>query len=397
VKRLLVIVPDSLSGLVTKGEIQPRYYNPGNLFEDVHILMTNDDRPDLAALQRTVGAAKLHLHNLPIDWGLMNRKWHWFDAYLLKRWARPAVDLALTIQPHLVRCHGADWNVFAAMRIKEKFRTPYVVSLHINPDVNSTGRILRENLTEQEQKSNEFYEYIERKGLQAADMVMPVYKPIIPYLERMSVTRYQVCYNVLNAEDLREKTDYQISRPVKIISVGRIFEDKDPSNIILAVKDLADAELTIVGDGDLREKLHRLVSDLNMVDRVKFITAIPNTDLCRRLSEYDIFAIHSEYWEINKSLLEALLTGLPCVVNRRMGPQVPELDGNFIMKVENSPENYRSAFEKLISDHAFRESLGRQAYTHAQEKWAPEKTERAYVDIYERLMIPNETNRVGRI
>ena len=41
--RLLVIVPDRLSSILDKGEIQPDYYNPGRVFDEVDILMTNDE------------------------------------------------------------------------------------------------------------------------------------------------------------------------------------------------------------------------------------------------------------------------------------------------------------------------------------------------------------------
>jgi hypothetical protein len=58
-ERLLVIIPDRLS-VVTE-----RYYKPGNLFPEVHILMTNEDRPDPATVQPMVGDAVLHLHNMP--------------------------------------------------------------------------------------------------------------------------------------------------------------------------------------------------------------------------------------------------------------------------------------------------------------------------------------------
>jgi hypothetical protein len=65
VKRLLVIVPDRLSDIAGKGEVQPAYYNPGELFDEVHILMTNDDRPPIEPLQYMVGRAKLFVHNSP--------------------------------------------------------------------------------------------------------------------------------------------------------------------------------------------------------------------------------------------------------------------------------------------------------------------------------------------
>ena len=39
--RLLVVIPDHLSDIVAKGEIQPRYYNPGEVFDEVHSKKTD--------------------------------------------------------------------------------------------------------------------------------------------------------------------------------------------------------------------------------------------------------------------------------------------------------------------------------------------------------------------
>jgi len=63
-KKLLVIIPDRLSALIEKGEVVTRYYNPGNLFDEVHIMMTNDDKPDPKLVQPMIGKAKLFLHNI---------------------------------------------------------------------------------------------------------------------------------------------------------------------------------------------------------------------------------------------------------------------------------------------------------------------------------------------
>jgi len=84
VTTLLVLVPDHISAIVQKGEYQPRYYNPGEVFDEVHILTTTPDKPDPAALQRTVGRAKLHLHNLPEDERLRDRPWWLLDNFLLR-------------------------------------------------------------------------------------------------------------------------------------------------------------------------------------------------------------------------------------------------------------------------------------------------------------------------
>jgi glycosyltransferase involved in cell wall biosynthesis len=115
--------------------------------------------------------------------------------------------------------------------------------------------------------------------------------------------------------------------------------------------------------------------------------AVPNNELCAMMPSFDVFAIHSEYWELNKSLLEALLTGLPCVVNRRKGLPVPELEGDFILKVDNSEAAYKEVLTRLRSDSAFREDLGRRGYDHAQANWGPDKTEAKFAGIYRDTMI----------
>lgn len=381
-KRLMVIIPDRVSEVLAKGEYQPGYYNPGDLFDEVHILMTNDDSPSLADLQRTVGRATLFVHNHPDDLNLVNCHPSWLRNLRLRNWARGAVGIARSIRPDLVRCHGADWNVFIAARIKAELGVPYVVSLHINPDVNPVRRIVKKNLSREERRHNSFYEYIESVGLRAADLVMPVYRPIIPYLDRLGVERVEVCYNVLNNKYLRTKCDYTLHDPPRIIYVGRLFQDKNPENILRALVRLPEAILTIVGDGAIRPRLEEMSRELGVSDRVVFRPAIANDALCELLSEQDIFAVHTEYWEISKSVLEALLTGLPVVINKRHGEPVPELQGDFVRFVENTEESYFQALNQLLTDNDMRRSLGRRAFAHARTHWDPILTEARYANIY---------------
>ncbi len=376
-KTLLVIIPDYITEIIKKGEYPDRYYNPGELFDEVHILMTNDDRPDPAALQRTVGSARLFLHNLPFGrlgffWSLGLRPW------LLKWWAKPAVELARQIQPALIRCHANYLNAFVAMQIKRELGIPYLVSLHINFD---------EDVRKQSQglKSKLYYaamKPIAAQTLLHADKVLPVYQPIIPYLKKIGVERYEVAYNVVNPAFLRKKEDYRLHHPVRLISVGRHFQFKNPENIIRALRRLPEAELTLVGDGPYQSCLQNLAVECGVAERTIFRPSIPNDELCASLADYDIFVVHTEHWEISKAALEAFLVGMPVVINRRLGEPVPELKDDFLTFVENTEESYYAALKKMMEDDALRERLGRAAYAHAQKHWAPAVTEANYARIY---------------
>ncbi len=384
--KLMVIVPDRISDILVKGEYQPCYYNPGEVFAEVHIVTTTDDRPSLDALQRTVGKAKLFVHNVPDDLNLVGCRPVWWRNYRLRRWAKAGVDLARRVRPDLIRCHGADWNAYLASRIKAKLGIPYVVSLHTNPDVGPLRRFLNSDLSAAEKRHNAFYEHIERVGLENADLVMPVYKPIIPYLRRLGITNYAVFYNILNGDHLRQKTDYRLHRPARIIYVGRLLEWKDPTSIIRAITQIPDTVLTIVGDGPIRPRLEQLVAELGLIERVVFQPAIDNDALCAMLPDQDIFAVHSKYFEISKAILEAFLTGLPVVTNRRSGDQVPEFEGNFLQLVEDTPDAYRHALRSLLDDDEARAELGRRALAHSRANWDPAVTEARVVELYRSIL-----------
>lgn len=381
--RLLVIVPDSLTALIAKGEITDNYYNPGEVFDEVHLLLTNDDRPPLDELQRTVGRATVTVHNLPPRERMLKRTLG-YRPFMLRRWAEPGVELAVRLRPRLVRCHGVWLNAFVAREIQRRLGIPYVVSLHINPDedVRSRAEGWKQRVDARALAT------VERLALRDAALVLPVYRAIVPYLERLGVTRYEVAYNMLNPAHLTAKDDYALHRPVRVISTGRQFAEKNPEQLVAAIAELPDVELTLVGDGPLHDHLRRVADRHGVAGRVVFERAVPNDELCRRLPSYDLFATHSEYWEIAKSVLEPLVAGLPVVINRRRGEPVPELTPDICVLVENTADGYRDALATLIRDDARREELGRAARRRSLETWAPEASERRFADIYRRLALP---------
>lgn len=380
---LLVIIPDKLSAIIQKGEISERYYNPGNLFDDVHILMVNDDHPDPKALQPMVGEAKLHLHNLPIPPGRFFHRTLGWQPRLMRPWAKKAIHLARKINPSLIRCHGNNFNAYLAAEIKRKLHIPYVVSIHTHPDNN------RKYWTEgfKPRILAHAFRAVERYGLQNADKVIAVYKSILSYTNALKISNVKTIYNVVNNSHPKEKSDYSLKTPPRILSVGRHIPGKCPDNMIRALAAI-DAELHMVGDGALHEYLKTVAKEAGVSDRVQFTKAIPNDELCAAMPAYDLFAVHTDYDEIPKTILEALLAGLPVVVNRKPRAMVPEyIDADHLLLVDNTVDAYQKAFQQLLTNSSFREQLGKRGATVAKDSWNPEKMEAAYTDVYKELMI----------
>lgn len=379
--QLLVIVSDFISELLKKGEIIDRYYNPGNYFRSVGIILTNSDSVDPEKVQRLVGDATLKIYNLPPPSFTSTLGW---NKRLMQQWFDNGTALTRKIHPNLIRVYGNGLNGYLASQIKEQTKIPYLLSMHINPDADIHGRVN----TIKDYIVSFFEDRIGTEALVHADIVLPVYKPIVPYLVKRGVKNYDVCYNVINPSQIVTKTDYARKEIFQIVSVGRQIKEKNPENIIKTLKELQNIHFTCVGDGSHHGQLRAVAEAYGVMEKMTFIKNIPNDELCAMLPQFDLFITHTEYWEISKSLLEPMLTGMPIVLNIRNGEPVPELQGDFIHYSRNSVLGYREAIEKMMTDDRYRKSMGKKVFEYAQKYFSPATTENKFVQLYKQYSIP---------
>lgn len=303
----------------------------------------------------------------------------------MRLWARPIVDLARRVKPSLVRCHVANLNAFVASEIKRQLGIPYVLSLHINADTDVFHRA--GGGTWRWRALGRAIAAAENRGLRDADLVLPVYLPILPYLRRRGVSRYEIVYNAVG-QAARPKQDYAIDRRrVNAICVGRqLAGGKDPSPILEAMTEIPELHLTLVGDGDLHEALRAKAAALGVAGRVTFLRALPNERVLDLMARSDIFVYCSHYHELSKGCIEAALTGLPVVINDRGGDPAEEMVGPHFRLVPGTRQGFRAALRTLIDDNGARERLGRAARAHALAHWHPDRMEKRVVEIYRRVV-----------
>ncbi len=387
-KTLLIVTNERLSDFVHKGHIIKRYYNPGNLFDVVHFLVLKDEMPvDPEEVRPLFGTAEFHVHS----YNIIN-VWHFlltlfWRPFLINITLGPLIKKIKQLKPDLIRCQLAyNLPLYVGVKLKEELGIPCCISLHGNADVDNRNA---PNLPLKHKIYHYSAQTIERYALQRADMVMPVYSSIIPYLERMKCKKYELLYNVINPGRICIKKDYTLGEKIKILCVNRQVTEKNPENLILAVQKLSNIKLTLIGEGALQQQLKQLVQQLKIENKVEFINNMPNTELLKLYPEYDIFANHCQYFGIGKTIIEAALSGLPIITNLRDGEQIDEYkNADWLMLVKNSPEGYMNAINKLVNDDHYREQLGVRARKHSSAIWMPEITEQRYVDLYKRL-VPN--------
>jgi glycosyltransferase involved in cell wall biosynthesis len=104
---------------------------------------------------------------------------------------------------------------------------------------------------------------------------------------------------------------------------ARLNPLKDTATLVSAVAELrrrgVEVRLRIAGDGPSREELERLAEALGIRDCVRFEGMLDETKLAAWLRELDLYVHASNGETMSTSVLQALATGLPCVLSDAPG------------------------------------------------------------------------------
>ena len=101
-----------------------------------------------------------------------------------------------------------------------------------------------------------------------------------------------------------------------VFYVGRIEEYKNIHRVIQSMKYLDDFYFYIAGKGSFEIELKKIVKNLGLENRVKFLGYIDEKTKFRWLKTCSVFVNLSPIEAFGITVLEALACGKPCVVNR---------------------------------------------------------------------------------
>lgn len=110
-----------------------------------------------------------------------------------------------------------------------------------------------------------------------------------------------------------------LNDPLHLLFVGRLVPYKCADLILQALSLLPDdckakVFLTIIGDGPEKSRLQAMAQNLHLIERVEFKGWIPNTEVHTYYSQADVFCFPSIREFGGAVVLEAMASGLPCLV-----------------------------------------------------------------------------------
>jgi glycosyltransferase involved in cell wall biosynthesis len=170
-----------------------------------------------------------------------------------------------------------------------------------------------------------------------------------------------------------------------LVHVARLNWKKNQAGLLrafsIALQQVPDLFLWIIGDGAEAKNLHELARELGIESRVRF--AGERKDVGDWLAKADLFVLASLTEGLPLSLVEAMAAGLPFVVTAIGGmPEVAELSGAGTVVDPNSPEALAAGIVQYARRRAELPDLGRRARECYETHFSPERMLRAYSQLY---------------
>lgn len=145
---------------------------------------------------------------------------------------------------------------------------------------------------------------------------------------------------------------------IMIISVGDLIKRKNYNTAIESIAKVNNPKIKyiICGTGPEKDDLHRQVVSLGILKQVIFLGY--RSDIKELLKEADIFLFTTLQEGLPRSMMEAMASGLPCIVSKIRGNvDLIDNEGGYLCDPNNSEEFYH-ALISLINNKETRIKMG---------------------------------------
>lgn len=253
---------------------------------------------------------------------------------------------------------------------------PVVVTVHGNADIYELPRALMP---------------VTRAVLERADAIVSVSRDLATHLlERLGVGRITVVPNGVDTQLFRPVRRAR-SDTVTLLSISRLVPRKNITVLIAAVHALAKEEnlpvrLLVAGTGPEARQIARLAE--RSAGTVQFLGPVDEQRKRELLAEADAFVQLSVREGLSIATLEALASGLPCVVSDLPGVREPVVSGETGFLVAD-PENDREVartLRRLIHAREHLEQMGEAARRTAEAQYSLTAMAEGYWDVYRAVL-----------
>lgn len=184
-----------------------------------------------------------------------------------------------------------------------------------------------------------------------------------------------------------EFTKRPLTSKTIIVSIGRLHPSKNYFTALSAISTMKNRnfEYWIAGVGDLESDLKDYLENFGLRNKVRLLGYV--SDIPNLLRKANIFLIPSKWEGFGLAAIEAMNSGLPCVISDVIGlRELVQKDGEEAFLVD--PDNGKLIAERLdqlISNPVLRQKMGSKAFARSQN-FGLERMTNEYLTLYKALL-----------
>ena len=370
--KICIFPNDPIKAYYQKGEIKERYFNPENIFDEVHIISFTDIDVEEEKIQKIAGNAKLIIHTV----GKINIKNR-------KKEISKILELVKKINPDVIRSFNPLIQGWCAAFVADDLKIPFFVSLHTQYDQNR--KIAKKNNLKKFLALKYTEKIIEPFVLKNADRIIGVYKIIEPYVKKHTSRKIEILYNKVDCKKFQSGSKIEELPHPLILSVGNLTALKNHALLINAMQKI-DANLLIIGNGEQFSELNNMISKLHLEDKIRIIKSVPHSEIQNYFKSATIFtlAFNPEIESIPMPVMEAMATGLPIVIPYPKKGFSEGLEGIVLFSEMNSID-FSKNIQKILEDSELAKKLSKKSKEKSIE-YDSDKNENKEAKIYQELI-----------
>lgn len=188
-------------------------------------------------------------------------------------------------------------------------------------------------------------------------------------------------------------TNTPISSPYRLLTVARITEKKGLPTIYNALSLLKKRGMnfrhTLIGDGDDRKKIEKLITELGLKSDCTLLGTRTHEEVLEKFKESDAFLLGCEIAQngdrdgIPNVLVESLAMGVPAISTTVSAiPEVLLHEETGLTVSPKEPDDFANAIEKVLHNQDLRNKLRQKGQDFVQENFDNSKWIKKLSDIF---------------
>jgi glycosyltransferase involved in cell wall biosynthesis len=246
---------------------------------------------------------------------------------------------------HLAQAYWLELTYFVA-RLK---KIPYII--HFHGDVVSSGVLGKIYLLHKK--------YVQGPAMRNAEKVIVLSNEQIDFIEKTyGVNKEKIVYipNGINEVFFSPIIRENIGEKINLLYAGRLSVQKRLDRLVEVMAQIdIPAKLTVVGDGEEREKIEKLIAD-KKIKNIELVGRKGPEELVQYCLKSDAFLLSSVFEGMPLVVMEAMATGLPIIATNVQGTR-ELVDGVGILVDEPYTENFVKAIKKVYEDKQYLKTL----------------------------------------